>query len=257
MNNLITSLKNLIIEAGKIALIRRNLGLIISYKKDHSPVTNADKDISDFIYNGLNSLTPNISVICEERDLGILPQDSFWLVDPIDGTQSYIKGEETYTVNIALIQDCTPTIGFIYQPSKCRLCYTDENNTLKIEQNGIEIKLSTLKQKGYSATISSRALNLETKNFLNKHNITRVVSVPSSIKLCLVAEGVVDIYPKFGTTMEWDIAAGHALIKASGGNVIGLDGNELIYKKKNYQNSNFYACSRCWLEEHKHNSFVS
>jgi 3'(2'), 5'-bisphosphate nucleotidase len=115
MVNLIRSLKSLITEAGRIALITRDLGLIVSYKEDNSPVTNADKEISDFIYNALKDLTPNIPIICEEREIVTLNEEQFWLIDPIDGTKSYAKGEDTYTVNIALIKNGMPIIGFIYQ----------------------------------------------------------------------------------------------------------------------------------------------
>ncbi|WP_341756257.1 MULTISPECIES: 3'(2'),5'-bisphosphate nucleotidase CysQ [unclassified Candidatus Tisiphia] len=242
--HLIKSLRSLITEAGRIALMTRDLGLIISYKEDNSPVTNADKEISDFIYDGLKELTPNIPVICEERDIVTLNEEQFWLVDPIDGTKSYVKGEDTYTVNIALIKNGIPVIGFIYQPSIQKLHYTDANNILRVEHNNVEVSVDVLPRNHYNAVVSSRCSNLDTKNFLEKHLITEVVSVLSSIKLCLIAEEKADIYPKFGTTMEWDIAAGHALIKANGGNIVDLDGNELVYQKKNFQNPHFYAYSR-------------
>ncbi len=244
MLNLIKSLKNLITEAGKIALIRRDSGLVVSYKKDDSSVTNADKEISDFIYNGLKALTPNIPVICEERNISVVNESQFWLIDPIDSTKSYIKGQDSYTVNIALINNSMPIIGFIYQPSMHRLYYTNADNALIVEQNGIEVSFDILPKDHYSAVISSCITNSDTKKFLNKYLITEVVTVASSIKLCLVAEGKADIYPKFGPTMEWDIAAGHALIKANGGNIVDLEGNELVYQKKNFQNPHFYAYSR-------------
>jgi 3'(2'), 5'-bisphosphate nucleotidase len=249
MYNLIDVLKKLIIKAGDIALIRRNSGLVISYKKDNSPVTNADIEISDFIYKGLKNLTPDIPIICEEREATHIDSEMFWLVDPIDGTRSYIKNEDSYTINIALIQNHLPIIGLIYQPSIAKLYYTDENANLRIEQNSIEEVSESLVKNYYSAVVSSHLANSATKEFLEKYLITEIISIPSSIKLCLVAEGKADIYPRFGTTMEWDIAAGHALIKASGGNIVDLDGNELIYKKKNFQNPYFHAYSSYWLEK--------
>ncbi|WP_375326206.1 3'(2'),5'-bisphosphate nucleotidase CysQ [Candidatus Tisiphia endosymbiont of Nemotelus uliginosus] len=247
MERLIESLKNLIIKAGEIALLQREIGLKVSYKEDNSPVTNADIEISELIYHNLTRLAPNISIICEEREIAPLTADSFWLIDPIDGTKSYIKGDSTYTINIGLIERGTPTIGLIYQPTIRKLYYTDHNNFLRIEQDGIEEKLSTLPKSYCNAVLSSHSSNVDTKNFLEKHLITEVVSIPSSIKLCLVAEGKCDIYPKFGPTMEWDIAAGHALIRANGGNIVDLEGKELTYKKDNYKNPSFYAYSRHWL----------
>ncbi len=260
MQNLINSLKNLIIEAGNIAVTRRNTGLIVSYKQDNSPVTNADIEISDFIYHGLKVLSPNIPVICEERDLDNLTENIYsnspnqdnmlWLVDPIDGTKSYIKGEDSYTVNIALIQNGSPIIGLIYQPSIYKLYYTDQNNNLKIEQKGAKIDFESSSKNYYSAVVSSSSFNSsDIQDFLKKYFITELIRVSSSIKLCLIAEGKADIYPRFGTTMEWDIAAGHALIKANGGNIIDLNGKELIYNKKNFQNPHFYAYSKYWLEK--------
>lgn len=247
MEKLVESLKNLIIEAGEIALLKRELGLRVSYKEDNSPVTNGDIEVSEFIYKNLVRLTPDIAIICEEREIITLTENSFWLIDPIDGTKSYIKGDDTYTINIGLIENGTPTIGLIYQPSMHRLYYTDHNNSLRIEQNGIEEKLDTLPKNYCNAVLSSHSSNIDTKNFLAKHLITEVVSIPSSIKLCLVAAGECDIYPKFGPTMEWDIAAGHALIRANGGNIVDLDGKELTYKKDDYKNPSFYAYSRHWI----------
>lgn len=250
-------LKTLIMQAGEIALLKREAGLIISQKEDNSPVTNADKEISCFIYDGLLQLTSHIAVICEERDLLTVEEDSFWLVDPIDGTKSYIKGDSTYTINIALIENGLPTIGLIYQPSQSRLYYTDENNCLRIEQDGVEENLNISPKNYCNAVIGSHPTDLEIKKFLKKHLITETLSIASSIKLCLIAEGKFDIYPKFGPTMEWDIAAGHALIKANGGNIVDLNGKELIYKKNNYQNPYFYAYSRYWKETQQPIDFLA
>ncbi|MCC8417757.1 MAG: 3'(2'),5'-bisphosphate nucleotidase CysQ [Rickettsia endosymbiont of Bryobia graminum] len=272
MRNLIKDLRDLIIEAGVIAIKRREVGLTISYKEDKSPVTNVDKEISNFIYNNLKLLRPDIPVICEEREVDILNDNNFWLIDPIDGTGSYMEGYNTYTVNIALIKEGVPVIGLVYHPSLGRLYYTDDSNLLRIEQDNVEISYATTREGDAGALISSRSLDLEnaglleilpqdngsyevslesidfnTRNFLEKHLITKATIVPSSIKLCLIAEGKFDIYPRFGETMQWDIAAGHALIKAGGGNVMDFAGNELIYQKNHYKNPNFYAYSKYWL----------
>ncbi|XVN43449.1 MAG: inositol monophosphatase family protein [Candidatus Rickettsia vulgarisii] len=274
MSNLIEDLKGLIVEAGTIAIQRREAGLTVSYKKDESPVTNVDKEISDFIYNNLKLLEPNIPVVCEEREVGVLTDDNFWLVDPIDGTGCYMESYNTYTVNIALIKEGVPIIGLIYHPSLRRLYYTDDNNLLRIEQDGLEVNYDIASESYGGALISSRSLDsitqqvletlpkdyssyevsldsvdLNTRNFLEKHSITKATVVPSSIKLCLIAEGKFDIYPRFGETMGWDIAAGHALIKAGGGNVMDFKGNELVYRKNQYQNPDFYAYSRYWLSK--------
>lgn len=248
MKNLISSLKQLILVAGEIALTVRANGLVIETKIDQSPVSNADKQISQLIYDSLSALTPGVAVICEEQPLVNLTSDTFWLIDPIDGTKSYVQGEDSYTVNIGLIKNGVPIIGLIYQPSCRKLHYTDSDNNLKIEQNSVEV---TLIDHGLSnslrAVVSANHPNIETVAFLDKHSINQVVSMPSSIKLCLIAEGQADIYPKFGQTMEWDIAAGHALIKATGGHVVDFAGKEIIYGKKGFENPNFYAYGKKWL----------
>lgn len=251
LDSLVSSIKTLIIEAGIRALLRRQEGLRVYCKDDNSPVTNADLEISTLIYNHLKALTPNLSVVCEERE-SVFPfvDDVFWLVDPIDGTRSYIQDGDTFTVNIALIKNNIAVLGFIYQPSVQKLYYTDYDNSLKIEQNGVVISADNVsKEDRYDAVVGSRYSDQNTKDFLTKHSITKIVSIPSSVKLCLIAEGKADVYPMFGTTMEWDIAAGHALIKAGGGNVVDLLGNELFYNKVGFQNSHFYAYSKYWCNK--------
>ncbi len=248
---LIQSIKALMIECGRVALLRMQEGINVFYKEDNSPVTNADIEISTLIFNNLKSLTPDIPVICEERDL-ITPlgDDYFWLVDPIDGTRSYIRGEDTFTVNIALIKHNLAVLGFIYQPFTKKLYYTDHNNNLQIEQNGKTVNIeNSLIKDHYSAVVGSRYSDSHTKDFLKSHLITKIVSIPSSIKFCLIAEGTADVYPGFGTTMEWDVAAGHALVKAAGGNIVDLHGNELSYRKDGFQNPHFCAYSKYWCKE--------
>lgn len=272
MQSLIEDLKSLIVEAGKIAERRRKTGVIISYKEDKSPVTNVDKEVSDFIYSNLKLLRPDVPVVCEERDLVFLADNNFWLVDPIDGTACYMHGYNSYTINIALIEKAVPIIGLIYHPSLDRLYYTDVNNLLKIEQDGLEVNYNVIHNNYGNALVSSRSLDaqtkeivealpkdhssyevgldsldFETRNFLEQHLITKATVVSSSLKLCLIAEGQFDIYPKFGKTMGWDIAAGHALVKAGGGNVMDFEGKELTYRKNHYLNPNFYAYSKNWL----------
>ncbi len=243
MKNLIEPLKDLILKSGEIALKMYDLGLSIDRKTDNSPVTNADRAISDFIYYHLQLLTPNIPVICEERDLRFTSSRRVWLIDPIDGTRNYIKGAETYTVNIALIENNEPVCGFIYQPSIKKLYYTDATRNLKIEQDGKQLSQSyDMEQKNYRAVISSAVYNLNTKYFLKKHSITDIIAIPSSIKFCLIAEGMFDIYPKFGDTMQWDTAAGHAILKSVGGSIKDTKGVELSYcLNDSFLNSNFIA----------------
>jgi 3'(2'), 5'-bisphosphate nucleotidase len=248
---LIENVKRLITEAGNIAIERKNIGLKIEFKGDSSPVTNADKEISDLIYGRLKALTPDIPVICEEQPITNIDTSRFWLVDPIDGTRSYIRLESSYTVNIGLIENNVPTHGFIYQPELEKLCYVDDVGTFKIEQQGNIVEASSrMVTDNYVATVSSHYLNLATRYFLKNHNITDIIRMPSSAKLCLVAEGLADIYPRFGRTMEWDIAAGHAVIRAAGGDIVDRHGITLNYGKPNFENPTFFACSKNWQAGH-------
>ncbi|WP_316353755.1 3'(2'),5'-bisphosphate nucleotidase CysQ family protein [Candidatus Trichorickettsia mobilis] len=251
MYNSINALKTLITEAGQIALKVKDSGIIVNYKADNSPVTNADQEISQFIYQGLQMIAPEITVICEERFKQQLTTNIFWLVDPIDGTRSYIRREESYTVNIALIKDNIPIIGLIYQPATSKLYYTDSNHGLCIEQNQLLLKQNERLPGNdkYIAVVGAQDLDKNTSTFLQNHDISKVINISSSIKLCLIAEGSADIYPKFEQTMEWDIAAGHALIISSGGNITDLHGQQLTYGKHNFENHHFLAFSKYWLND--------
>ncbi|KJW05516.1 3'(2'),5'-bisphosphate nucleotidase CysQ [Rickettsia argasii] len=248
-DNLINALKDLIINTGKIALDIKKAGILTDIKSDGSVVTNADKEISKIIYQTLQTLTSQIAIVCEEQPLPIFSSDTFWLIDPIDGTWSYVNGKCTYTVNIGLIENGFPTIGLIYHPETAKLYYTDVNGRLRIEQNSKEIFVNhELKHEELNAVIGFYNSNKATKEFLSKYSFGQINAIGSSIKLCLIAEGAADIYPKFGQTMEWDIAAGHALIKAGGGNILDTHGQEITYGKESFANPNFFACSKYWLE---------
>ena len=240
----ISKLKNIIIEAGKISISLRDEGLIVKRKKDSSPVTNADIEISNFIYSELTKLDQVIPIICEEQPLkDVLGKEMIWLVDPIDGTRSYIKNMDSFTVNIALIHNQIPIIGLIYQPTSRKLYFTNPKQEFCLEKNGNILKTLKREDKNYIAVVSSRNFNYKTEKYIQENGFSEIISIPSSIKLCMVAEGSADVYPKFGSTMEWDTAAGHALIRAAGGAVIDNNtGRTLLYNtKNNFKNPDFIA----------------
>lgn len=248
--SLVIAIKELIIKAGTIALGIRDDGLEVEWKEDNSPVTNADKAVSQYIFENLSRLTPQIPVICEERPLFSVDQNTqFWLVDPIDGTHSFISDNDSFTINIALIDNKEAVYGFIYQPTEKLLYFTNEEQRFCIEQNGLSIKQNTHTQNGYVAVVSSHHFNTTTADYLKHNDFSEVLSIPSSIKLCLVAEGAGDVYPKFGPTMEWDIAAGHALLKAAGGEIRLIDDQIMRYAKDQFRNPNFIATSKKWVAE--------
>ena len=246
---LIQAVKEIIIVAGKIAIEARERGLEIKTKKDSSPVTNADIQISDYIFTRLQEIMPSIPVICEERPLvDITDKKQFWLIDPIDGTRSFIKNNDSFTVNIAMIDNKIPTFGFVYLPAKDRLYFTDENMNLCIQENGQIVGNNPHKQDGFVAVVSSHNFNSETKNYLKENEFSEIIAVPSSVKLCMIAEGAGDVYPKFGPTMEWDTAAGHALVKAAGGRICTLVGKEMSYAKEGFKNPYFIAANKKWSD---------
>ncbi len=246
---LILAIKNVIIKSGHIALDEREAGIKIDIKDDSSPVTNADKKISQFIFDNLSKLTPDIPIICEERPLvDIDPKGKFWLIDPIDGTRSYIKNKDSFTVNIALIDCQIPTYGFVFQPSKELLYFTDENRKFCIEKSGSKSQNNTHNKDGFVAVVSSHHLSEQTEQYIKEQDFAEIIAIPSSIKLCMVAEGAGDIYPKFGPTMEWDIAAGDALIRAAGGSVRLISGELMPYAKEAFRNPHFIAANHRWTE---------
>jgi 3'(2'), 5'-bisphosphate nucleotidase len=250
MEDLITNIRQIILDAGKIALENFNKIKCIERKEDASPVSNVDKEIDDFISNHLKKLNPNIPVVSEEGVHLDVSQEKFWLVDPIDGTNSYINNKETYTVNIALVDQSAPLLGFIYIPAKDLLYYTDNNGSLIVEDQGKAFCIKDLSHKNSNLTAAVSSLyNKSVSKFVEENNISQVISIPSSIKLCMVADGSADLYPRFGTTMEWDIAAGHALIKAVGGEIFCNNGEPLRYGKKGFFNPNFIACSKHTLNQ--------
>lgn len=248
----IEQIKEVIIEAGQIALDLRSKGLEVTYKPDNSPVTNADIEVSHHIFSALSRIAPQVPVICEERESAtIIDSDLFWLVDPIDGTKSYIRNNEIYTINIALIENGKPVIGFVHLPSQSRLYFTDKNSDLVIEVSGKVVAPRVHDRRGFVAVVSSHNFNPSTQDYLNYYDFDEILAVPSSYKLCMVAEGLSDVYPKFGETMEWDIAAGDAILRAAGGGVYTTKGNMMLYGKDTLVNPNFIAASSKWLKSNK------
>lgn len=252
-NQLISNLKDIIKEAGRISLDYRRKGLTIEQKVDNSPVSNADKEISKFIYKNLSKLFPEFPIICEERQCDNIANDiengaknkkSFWLIDPIDGTRSYINDEDDFTVNIAIVENNQAEYGLIYQPTTKRLYFTNERQEFCIEEDDKLVAPKPHDKNGFVAVMSKRASkNKKTIEYIEGYNFVEQIVISSSIKLCMLAEGIADVYPKFGPTMEWDIAAGHALIRAAGGDIITPDNKQLLYGKIGFLNGAFVAAA--------------
>ncbi|MGN2275061.1 3'(2'),5'-bisphosphate nucleotidase CysQ [Priestia megaterium] len=231
----------------------------VELKSDHSPLTLADKQSHYKIITQLQKYYKNIPVLSEEgTDIPYSNRknwDMFWLIDPLDGTKEFIKRNGEFTVNIALIKNQVPVLGVIYAPVLDRLyaakvgvgSFKIENSTkCQLNEDKDIMKYGTalpeIKNKNVINVVASRShMSSETENFIEtlkeKHPRVEIKSSGSSLKLCLVAEGGCDYYPRFGPTMEWDTAAGHAIVEQAGGEVYTVDTKEqLIYNKESLLN---------------------
>ena len=239
------------VDAGKEILKIYNKPFTSKMKKDKSPVTKADLIANDLICKRLQSINPKIQIISEEGKKKFSKKTNiFWLVDPLDGTKEFIKKNGEFTVNIALIKNCRPIYGVIYLPVKKEIYFTqnksayfsiiDHKNSYKSKK-----KIKVKKRTGINNRVLllsrsySRNIELSKKHF----KTDKVIFSGSSIKFCLIASGKGNIYPRLGTTMEWDTAAGHAILNAAGGSVTTLDRKVLKYGKKGFKNPSFIAKS--------------
>jgi len=238
----IQRIKEIILDASSIATRIAKSGIEVTYKNDGSPVTNGDIEVSKFIMQHLDKILPDVPIISEEEEIPLNFGRTFWLVDPIDGTRSYIKGEPLYTINIGLIIDGIPVFGFVKNPATGHLYYTSETGEMMIECQGEQVFCNT-DHRDLKAVISSHASS-NIKEIIEKHDITSYEVIPGAIKFCIIASGDADLYPRHGHTMEWDTAAGHALIRAAGGEIFDLEGGVLQYGKPNLLNEGFIAYSK-------------
>ena len=217
----------------------------VEYKQDNSPLTLADKKANDIIETGLNQLSVNFPILSEEGKS--IPYEDrkhweyFWLVDPLDGTKEFVKKNDEFTVNIALIHKDTPVLGVVYAPA-LDICYWAKQDEGAFK-DGQKLPLKTAVQRSTYKIVTSRShMSDETQAFvdaIDTNKEKKLISIGSSLKICLVAEGEADIYPRLGLTMEWDTAAAHAIIKESGGSVQSFVAPLFLYNKKNLLNSWF------------------
>ena len=250
-SSLITALKFICLDAGKKIMEvyndPENFG--IEFKDDNSPLTRADKLANEVIIEGLKALPHQYPIISEEgKDI---PYDQrkgwpiFWLVDPLDGTKEFIKRNGQFTVNIALIDNHIPVIGFIYAPVSDELFYGIKGiGSFKICEDGeCKISSSTRKQNLVSVGSSSHA-NEEEAEHLAKFPIVETIKWGSSLKFCKVAEGTADVYLRTGPTMEWDTAAGQCILENAGAKMTKLDGSPFLYNKQSLLNEGFVCLAQ-------------
>ena len=246
--------------AGEVIMEIYNGDFDVALKGDQSPVTEADQRAEALILEELKKQFSDIPVIAEEEvAAGRIPElqnGTFILVDPLDGTKEFINKREDFTVNIALIDNGVPVAGVVYAPAR-KVAYSGADGgaeKLVIGENGDVISrepISTRKINGNMIAVASRSHNSpETMAFLEEKRITEYKSVGSSLKFCLIAEGEADVYPRYGRTMEWDTAAGDAVLRAAGGSTVNVDGTVFVYGKRNqphdadFANPHFIAWGR-------------
>ncbi len=231
----------LAVEAGAAIMAIRAKGINARLKHDQSPVTEADEQAEKIILDGLTRHFPDIQVVAEESACaGHVPQvlsNLFFLVDPLDGTKEFVAGREDFTVNIALIENGIPVAGIVYAPARSVLYVGAGNTAYRAGVDGhVEhrIPLEPQKQDTPQRVVASRShMTAETEDWLVCRPNCQTVNIGSSLKFCLLAEGSADIYPRFSRTMEWDTAAGDAVLRAAGGITETLDGKPLTYGKRN------------------------
>jgi 3'(2'), 5'-bisphosphate nucleotidase len=222
----------------------------VDRKGDASPVTDADRRAEAVIVRTLARLTPGVPIVAEEAHAaGDAPTvaERFWLVDPLDGTKEFVSRNSEFTVNVALIEDGVPVMGVVSAPALGRLWVgvgdvvgggawvEDADGRRDIRCRGVPDEgLTVIASRSHG---DAQALDA----YLRGRKVAAVSSAGSSLKLCLVASGDADLYPRFGRTMEWDIAAGHAIVRAAGGDVTDLRGEPLRYGKPGLENPHFVA----------------
>jgi len=221
----------------------------VRQKADSSPVTAADEAAEEIILAGLRKLTPDIPIVAEEEtaagkivEVGDQP---YWLVDPLDGTKEFIAHRDEFTVNIALIENLSPTMGVVLAPA-LDTSYAADGPGTAIRRIGNQppqsIAARRIPDQNVIVTASRSHGNKDKMQaLLTGYALGDVVVSGSSIKFCIVACGEADIYPRYGPTCEWDIAAGHAVLNAAGGSVCTLDGNDMRYGKPKFLNPEFIA----------------
>ena len=236
-------IKNIALNAGEAIMDIYSKDFTVEYKDDKSPLTQADKVSNEIICNSLEALYPAIPIMSEENKqthYDIRKKwEYYWCIDPIDGTKEFIKKNGEFTVNIALIHKNTPVLGIVYAPVLNDM-YSSKKGLGSFKNNKkLPLLINNNPNEKLNVVASKSHLSIETQEFIDKLETKKIeqVSKGSSLKLCMVAEGSADIYPRLAPTMEWDTAAAHSVVLYSGKEVICYETNEnVIYNKENLLN---------------------
>lgn len=252
-NALALQLAQIASEAGRIVESYRGGRASIGIKPDQSPVTDADRDSEIAIREGLTAILPGVEIVAEESfdaDHPPAAGQRFFLVDPLDGTREFITGRDEFTVNIALVEDGVPVAGCVYAPALHRI-YTAGTAALRAElmpgsriaslDQFRPIATSAYPPEGLRALTSRSHGDEATAAMLERLQVASCEACGSALKFCTIAEGAADVYPRLAPTMEWDTAAGQAILVAAGGCVLAPDGAPLRYGKPGFRNTGFVA----------------
>lgn len=233
--------------AGNVILEIYRTDFEVLEKGDGSPVTEADVLAERYVLQELAALTPEIPIVSEEaaaRGSVMRVESRFWLVDPLDGTRDFVSRNGEFTVNIALIEDGEPTLGVVLVPLLGRMFGGIRGRGAMVEENGLRRPISCRRPPLEGLTVVSSRFHGDRQAleaYLAVRQVASTAHAGSSLKFCLVAAGKADLYPRLGRTMEWDTAAGHAVLAAAGGRVSALDGQPLRYGKPHFANPHFIA----------------
>ena len=253
---LLTEVEAIAERAGKVILGYYQGTIAQRAKADASPVTAADEAAEAVIVPALQALMPDVPVVSEEAvAAGHIPEvhgagnpsNRFWLVDPLDGTKEFINRNGEFTVNIALIEDGRPLLGVVHVPALATTYGGIVPGIARTRRDGTTRTIAARKPPGDGVIVLSSRSHGDAEAmdaFLEAERVGGHRTAGSALKFCLVAEGIADLYPRLGRTMEWDTAAGHAVVVAAGGRVTTLDGTDLAYGKPGFENPHFVARGR-------------
>ena len=243
---LIRVIRKLALEAGdRIMDVYNGPDFEVKSKSDTSPVTEADEAADALISAGLRAEFPDLVLITEEQAAShALSASTFLIVDPLDGTKEFVQRRGDFTVNIAYVENGVPLRGVVYAPAQGRLFYTRSDGVAVEEVGGIGnvIKVTQPDNGALMVVASKSHRDAATDDYIAKYSVKDMKSAGSSLKFCLVATGEADIYPRLGRTMEWDTAAGDAVLRGAGGHVVRFDDHQpLAYGKPGWDNPFFIA----------------
>ena len=249
IKEIVENLIDTFLSAGETSINLRNAGLTKEMKPDNTPVSNGDLEVNKIITQKIKELTSEIPIVSEETSENKSEKNlkNFWLVDPIDGTYDYINNLDEFTINAGLILDRKPAAGLIYAPAKKRMFYSFGDDSAFEIVNGEKIKLegsNNFNNDKIKFVSYSNKIKPEINEIHKKLNVKEYKRMKSSLKFCVIAAGEYDGYVAEPRACEWDIAAGHAILKHSGGSVTDFQNKEILYGKKDFKNPSLILKSK-------------